>query len=180
MSNQHNEVVELTARVARLEAMENVRGVMLRYAYLVDIRYLDELAAEVLAPDIALHLINFPPGEQGDVELVGSEEVKAFYFERRPVAPLLAGGHNLTNLNVSVNDAADEAEASAYFLFTGTPERAVATGGLYQARFAPFDGQWKIVEMNIVTTWGWLPTATESVTDPVDPSRAWRGGRPTL
>jgi hypothetical protein len=83
----------------------------------------------------------------------------------------------MTNLNVRVSEKADSAEASAYHLFTGAP---VAKGGLYQARLGPFDHTWKIVEMNILSTWGWVPTATDSVTDPVEPSRAWRDGRPVL
>ena len=82
MVGQDTELSELLARVARLEAAEQVRSVMHRYACLVDIRLLDELVAQVLAPNVALHLINFPPGDQGDVELSGAEEVLALYSHR--------------------------------------------------------------------------------------------------
>ena len=175
MSDSSTELVDLRARLARLEAAEEVRSVLHRYACLIDIGLLDELVTEVLAPDVTLHLINFPPGDQGDVELSGIDEVKALYAQRLPATPTLAGGHHMTNLNVAVSQDASTAEASAYFLFTGRP---VAQGGLYQARLACFDRRWKILEMNILSTWGWIPSATEPVTDAVAPSRAWRDGRP--
>jgi hypothetical protein len=177
MADMEAELTDLRARVARLEAAEEVRSVLHRYACLVDIGLLDELVTEVLAPDVALHLINFPPGDQGDVELSGADEVRALYGQWTPETPMLTGGHHLTNLNVTVSEDAGTAEASAYHLFTGLP---LAQGGLYQARLALLDGRWKIVEMNIVSTWGWVPTAAEPVTEALAPSRAWRDGRPVL
>ena len=175
--DHETELKDLRARVQRLEAADEVRGVMHRYACLVDIGLLDELVAEVLSADVQLHLINFPPGEQTNIELSGADEVQALYAQWAPESPMLTGGHHMTNVNVSVNPDATSAQASAYHLFTGA---AVAQGGLYQAKLAPEGGQWKIVEMNIVSSWGWVPTATEAITEPVNPSRAWRGGQPVV
>jgi len=171
---------DLERRLARLEAREAVLATFNSYLYFLDIGYPDELV-QLFEPDAVLHLVNFPPGTMRDRDLHGHDEIARLYVDHTTHEPRIHGGHHSANVAVHVAPDGSSAELSAYFLTTG-PGVAGAQGGQYQLRLRPDGARWRIREMNIISGWGWRPSAEASTrtTEPVPATTAWREGRPVV
>jgi hypothetical protein len=142
-----DELAELRARVARLEAKEACISTFNEYLHYLDGDKHDELL-HVFAPDAVVDVIDFPPGSGKDLRFSGHAEIGPFYGVHKGGA----GRHNSTN--VTVNVEGDEAELSAYFATAGPYAWG---GGVYQVTLRPYPAKkkWLIQQMRIVSTWGW-------------------------
>jgi len=138
---------DLAQRVARLEAIEAVRTTFHRYLHLLDLAAIDELLG-VFTPDAFVEVMNYPPGEGGNIEFRGREALRALY------APLRAGSyrHHGTNATIAVAADAASAEFSSYFIATSPYHFG---GGLYEGTARPHDGQWLFSWWRVSSTWGW-------------------------
>ncbi len=141
------EIAQLRARVARLEAKEACLSTFNEYLHHLDGDHLDDLLA-IFAPDAVLDVIDFPPGSGKDLHFNGRDDLKQLYAAHHGGM----GRHH--SANVTVNVEGDEAELSAYFATSGAYGWG---GGVYQAtlRAYPDAGKWLIQQMRIVSTWGW-------------------------
>ncbi len=167
----------LLARVAVLEAKDDVEALFHRYLYSLDLDRAEEVLS-CFADDAVLNVINFPPGSGKDLRLVGPEGIRPLYDRHAGGAePMIRGGHHAANVSVQVSADAMTGELSAYFL-TAVGVRSFVQGGMYQVRAARGEDGWRVTEMNIISGWGWSVADAKPVTEPVAASRAWREGRP--
>jgi hypothetical protein len=173
------EVAELRRAVARLEAKEAAVAVFNRYLYSLDIERADEVVA-CFAPDAVLHVLNFPPGSQKDLHLHGPDEIRPLYDRHAgEEVPAIKGGHHSANRAVDVAPDASSADISAYFM-TSTEGCGYVQGGQYQLRVERRAEGWLVVEMNIISGWGWAAGEARPLTTSVPAERAWREGRPAV
>ncbi|MFE3188534.1 nuclear transport factor 2 family protein [Nocardia sp. NPDC059240] len=165
-------MTDLGARLARLEALEAVRGALARYVQLMDGGFVDELL-DVFMADADMLAENEPPGSGGSVSYHGRAEIDGHYR----ALPFGWFRHHTTNTTIDVSAAADHAELSSYFL-TAFP--CGVQGGLYEGTFRlDVDGVWRIQRWQITSSWGWGGEAGfhyfESLAD-----RTLRGGKPVV
>lgn len=173
----NEELADLRARVARLEAKDAMREIFNRYLYSLDLDRAEEVLA-CFADDAVLNVLNFPPGSGKDLRLVGPEGIRPLYDRHAGGSePMVKGGHHGANVSVSVSEDGTHGDLSAYFL-TAVGVRGFVQGGMYQIRAAQRAEGWRITEMNIISGWGWSVADVAPVTEPVAASRAWREGRP--
>ena len=171
------DIDQVLARLARLEAREEVLGVFNSYLYLMDVGYPDELI-ELFEEDAVLYLVNFPPGSGENPVLEGRARINRLYQDHTTHDPQVHGGHHACNVGVDVDSDAMAATLSAYFLTTG-PGRPGAQGGQYRLHMRRGTQGWRIHEMQIVSGWGWRPDAPGRTTDPVGAGMVWDAARPT-
>ena len=173
------EVGELRRAVARLEAKEQAVAVFNRYLYSLDLDRADEVLA-CFADDAVLNVLNFPPGSHKDLHLHGPEGIRPLYARHAgDEVPAVKGGHHSANVAVEVAADAASAELSAYFM-TSVGTLGWVQGGMYQVRVARRPEGWRVVEMNIISGWGWGVAEPVARTEPVAADRAWREGRPAV
>ena len=79
-----DEIAEIKARLARLEAKEAVSSKFNEYLYYVDGENFDGVFT-VFSPDIKLELMNFPPGSGQDMVLDGLDAVKPIYLSQEGI-----------------------------------------------------------------------------------------------
>ncbi|MFE6923013.1 nuclear transport factor 2 family protein [Nocardia sp. NPDC057663] len=164
---------DLEVRVARLEAVEAVRGTFARYTQLMDGGFVDELL-DVFATDADFLAENEPPGSGGSVDYRGRSEIAGHYR----ALPYGWFRHHTTNTTVDVSANAQQAELSSYFLTTFP---GGVQGGLYEGSFAlDVDGVWRIRRWQITSSWGWgTGDIGFQYFEPLA-ARTLRGGRPVV
>lgn len=166
-----NEISELKARLARLEAKEACVSRFNEYLYSVDGERPDEVL-KIFAPDAELELMNFPPGAGQNMKFHGRAEIE-------PIFASMVGiihRHHTANVSVNVNRDCASADLSAY-LFTVV--KHLLTGGMYEAKFKQTGGEWFISYMRITSTWGWTtPTDVPAFLDEAFGAGTMREGRP--
>jgi hypothetical protein len=166
-----NELEELKARLARLEAKEACVSKFNEYLFSADGERPDEVL-NVFTPDAELELVNFPPGSGQNMKFHGRGEIE-------PVYSSMAGirhRHHTANVSVNVQKDGASADLSAY-LFTVLNH--ILTGGIYEAKFKQTDGAWFISYMRITSTWGWtVPDDMPPFLDEAFGAGAMREGRP--
>jgi hypothetical protein len=143
-----DEIAELRARIARLEARDACRSSFNEYLHYLDGGFTEELL-EVFAADARLEVMNFPPGSGKDLEFCGRDEIRPLYADHEGIM----SRHHSANVSVVVNEGATRADLSAYFL---TALNYGLTGGVYEATLEPRDGKWRLTWMRISSSWGWV------------------------
>lgn len=73
-----DEIAELRAHIARLEAEREVQNVFTQYFYHLDVGYPDRLVG-LFAPDGVLDVVNFPPGTMKDLHFEGPAAIATLY-----------------------------------------------------------------------------------------------------
>jgi hypothetical protein len=168
-----DELADLRARVARLEARESCVSTFNEYLHYLDGDYLDDLLG-VFAPDAELIVVNFPPGSGENLHFDGRDEIRTLYAPHKGGI----GRHHSANVTVVVADDAQSAELSAYFITSGPFGFG---GGLYQIELTAGDPRWQFQRMHIVSTWGWVvPTDAEPYLAEHLGEGALRGGKPIV
>ena len=147
MNSERDELANLRARVARLEAKEACLSTFNEYLHYLDGDKLEELLG-IFAPDATLDVIDFPPGTGKDLHFSGRSEIRPLYADHR------GGSGRHHSANITVNVEGDAAELSSYFATSGPYGWG---GGVYQLtlRSYPDQQKWLIQQMRIVSTWGW-------------------------
>ena len=166
-----DEIRELKARLARLEAKEACVSKFNEYLYSVDGERPDDVL-NVFAPDAELELMNFPPGSGQDMKFRGRAEIEPLYTSMAGIIHR----HHTANVSINVHKDCSEADLSAY-LFTVV--KHLLTGGMYEAKFTQKNGTWFISYMRITSTWGWtVPGDTPAFLDEAFSAGTMREGRP--
>jgi len=174
-----DEIAELRARIARLEAEREVQNVFTQYFYYLDVGYPDQLVG-LFAPDGVLDVVNFPPGTMNDLHFDGPAAIATLYKRYGERGQFIRGGHHSANLTINVAKDLQSADLSAFFMTSGGASGSVQ-GGQYQLTFRPVEGRWKIATMRITSGWGWVAAGEpKSITDPVPVSKVARGGGPVI
>lgn len=153
---------DLLARLQRLEDLEAIRRVWHDYMLRLDSRAWPELA-DVFTDDAVVEMIGLDflrSGADGTYSGGGEAIVADFYSSvtgQRSPAPVLATGHNGSNLSIDL--AGDGATTSAYFweIVAGS----VLLVGTYQHRFRRDPDQWRMAHLRIKVTYAARLTATE-------------------
>jgi hypothetical protein len=175
--DHEQELASLRSRIARLEARDDIEALFHRYLYSLDLDRAEEVLS-CFADDAVLNVLNFPPGSGKDLRLVGPEGIRPLYDRHAGGSePMIKGGHHAANVSVQVSADAATGDLSAYFL-TAVGVRGFVQGGMYQVRAERRPEGWRVIEMNIISGWGWSVENVKPVTEPVAASRAWREGRP--
>ena len=172
-----DEITELRARVARLEAERAAISTFNEYLYNMDVGYTDAIL-DVFTEDALLEVINFPPGTMKDLEFRGREAMRELYGPHSSAEPTLSGGHHAANVSVNVAEDSSSAELSAYFMTSGGG--AAIGGGMYQATLVPEADKWRISHYRIISNWGWAPAEAKKGTESLPASKAKRGGKPAV
>ncbi|MCZ7527764.1 MAG: nuclear transport factor 2 family protein [Acidimicrobiia bacterium] len=161
----------LRARVARLEAREEVLDCFREYLYALDGGRVDDLL-DVFTEDVTFEAVNFPPGSGETVARAGREALAGLYGRY----PASIRRHHAANTSVEVGEGGDTAELSSYYLTTGAYELA---GGLYEGTFRRDGGRWRIARWRVTSQWGWRLREERPpyLADPLDRG-TMRGGRP--
>ncbi len=168
-----NEIEELKARLARLEAKEECANRFNEYLYNVDNELPDEVL-KVFSPDAQLELINFPPGSGQNMVLQGHEQIKPIYVSNVGITHR----HHTSNVSINVQKDCTNADLSAY-LFTVVTK--ILTGGIYEAKFKQIDGEWFISYLRVSSTWGWaIPSDLAPFLDEAFGAGTMREGRPVI
>ena len=166
MSDQ-DRIAALEAEVARLRAKEDILATFNQYLYSLDTGFAD-LILDAYATDAVLDVINFPP-DGVDMHFEGREAMAPLYAPYGERTPMIAGGHNATNVAVVVNDGASSAQVSAYFT---TTRQAGIQGGRYEGTMQPSaDGRWRWTDLAIISAWGWS-TDAERISESVPITRS--------
>ena len=129
-----DELAELRARVARLEAERAVISTFNEYFYNMDIGYTEGIL-DVFMEDGLLEVVNFPPGTMEDLRFEGRAAMRELYGPHSSAEPTLSGGHHSANVQVNVAEDCSSAELSAYFMTSGG--HGGLGGGMYQGTFVP-------------------------------------------
>jgi hypothetical protein len=166
-----DEIRELKARLARLEAKEACMSRFNEYLYSMD-RERPEDVINVFTPDAELDVINFPPGSGQNLKFRGRAEIEPLYSSMTGIPHR----HHTANVSVNVTKDGNTAELSAY-LFTVL--KYILTGGMYEAKFKLAEGGWYISYMRITSTWGWtVPGDMPPFLDELFGAGTLREGRP--
>jgi len=166
-------IAALEAEVARLRAKESVQAAFNKYLYALDTGY-GPAIVDSYAEDGVLDVLNFPPNGV-DMHFDGRAEMAPLYEPYGDRDPMIAGGHNATNVAISVGDDATTASLTAYF----TTTRPVGIqGGRYEGtlRLDP-DGAWRFDTLAIISAWGWTADV-QKVSDPVSVDQSKFAGKP--
>ena len=168
-----DEIAELRARIARLEARESCRSAFNEYLHYLDGGFTEELLG-VFAEDARLEVMNFPPGSGKDLEFHGRVEIRPLYADHEGVM----SRHHSANVSVNVNEGATRADLSAYFL---TALNYGLTGGVYEATLELRDDEWLLTWMRISSSWGWVvPQKNPPFLADHLGAGTLRGGRPVI
>jgi hypothetical protein len=168
-----DEIAELRARIARLEARDACRSSFNEYLHYLDGGFTEELL-EVFAADARLEVMNFPPGSGEDLEFCGRDEIRPLYADHEGIM----SRHHSANVSVNLSRDGRSADLSAYFI---TALNYGLTGGIYEVRFEQRDGKWLIARLRISSTWGWvLPQEAPPFLAEHLGAGTLRGGRPVI
>ena len=166
-----DEIGELKARLARLEAKDACVSKFNEYLYSVDGERPDDVL-NVFAPDAELELMNFPPGSGQNMKFHGRTEIEPIYSSMAGIRHR----HHTANVSVTVQKDGTSADLSAYLY---TVMNHLLTGGIYEAKFKLTGGTWFISYMRITSTWGWTtPGDVPPFLDEAFGAGTMREGRP--
>ena len=142
-----DEIAELRARIARLEARDACVSTFNQYLHYLDGDFTDEILG-VFAEDAQLEVMNYPPSSGQNLDLRGHEEIRPLYAQHSGII----ARHHAANVSVNLSPDGQSAELSSYFL---TSFNYGVAGGMYEARFEPREGRWLLCWLRISNTWGW-------------------------
>ena len=154
----------LEARLTRLEDIEAIKRVMVRYAEAMDNNFDEETIGSCFTEDARWSI---QPSTPASGTYNGREEIREFFAGLRSVYSWTM--HNLDNAAVDVAEDGNSAVGTWYLVdpceildeATGEPQAAFVSGR-YQNRFAKIDGRWYIKELSAVihnaSSWdeGWI------------------------
>jgi len=167
------ELEELRARIARLEAKEACISMFNEYLYYLDGEFTEDLLG-LFAPDAQLEVMNYPPGSGENLYLHGHEAIRPLYEEHHGILTR----HHSANMTVNVQPDCTTAELSAYFI---TAINYGITGGLYEARLDRVDRKWLFAWLRISSNWGWvLPQGFPPFLSDSLAAGSLRRGRPVM
>jgi len=165
------ELQNLQARIARIEAKEACLATFHEYLHYLDGEMVDDLV-DLFAPDAQVEAMNYPPGTGKDRICRDHEEIRPLYAEHKGIL----SRHHAANVTINVSLEEMVADLSAYFI---TAVNYGFSGGIYEATFRPVDGKWRFTWLRIASDWGWIipqdypPFLADSLG-----ARALREGRP--
>ena len=167
-----DELGELRARVARLEAKEEVLSAFNQYLYAMDTGFGDDVL-DTFAEDVILDVPNFG-GE--DLHFEGRDDLAPLYANYRRDEPHIGGGHHAANIAVNVRPDLTHADLSAYFM---TSAQSGVQGGRYEGVMRKeADGKWRWETFTITSGWGFRAEHTVTTTESVPAEKySPRGGR---
>ena len=154
------EFAELTARVQRLEDLEDIRSTWLDYCMRLDSGDLEALG-DVFTEDAALEMDGLAAGLDGRYE--GRRAIIDDFYERtesggaEEAAPRFMTGHLSTNMQIQLDG--DEATTLAYF-FEIVADNLVLVG-TYQHRFRREPDRWRFAFLRIVVRYRARLAATD-------------------
>lgn len=169
-----DELSELKARVARLEAKEEVLSVFNQYLYGLDTGFGEDIL-DTFAEDAILDVPNFPGADHDDLHFEGRDDLAPLYANYGRGEPRIGGGHHTANIAVNVRPDLTRADVSSYFM---TPGGSGAQGGRYEGVMRKdTDGKWRWETLTITSAWGFRAEHTETTTESVSAEKySPRGG----
>ena len=170
-----DELDELKARVARLEAKEEVLSTFNQYLYGMDTGFGEDIL-DTFAEDAILDVPNFPGQNHEDLHFEGRDEIAPLYANYGRGEPRIGGGHHTANIAVNVRLDLTRADVSAYFM---TPGGGGAGGGRYEGVMRKdTDGKWRWETFTITSGWGFRAENAVTTTESVSAEKySPRGGR---
>jgi ketosteroid isomerase-like protein len=168
-----DELEALRARVARLEAKEEVLSAFNQYLYGIDTGFKEDIL-DIFAEDAVLDVPNFPPRNE-DLHFEGRDELAPLYamYSRRP--PHIGGGHHTANIAINVRPDLTHADLSSYFMTSG---QSGVQGGRYEGVMRKeADGKWRWETLTITSAWGFRAEHFDTISEPVSADKySPRGG----
>jgi hypothetical protein len=129
-------------RLQRLEDVEEIRRLKVRYAELCDEGFDPDALVALFTPDGV-----WDAGEFG--RFVGADEMRAYWMETARVTSFAL--HYMSNHVVHVQPGEGEASGRCYLLGTATREgQAYWMAVRYQERYRKVDGSWLFAEMKLL------------------------------
>jgi hypothetical protein len=159
MDSDHSDVL---ARLQRLEDLDAIRRIWHDYMISLDSRAWADLA-DVFTDDAVVEMIGLDflrSGADGTYSGGGEAIVRDFYnavTSPRPSVPILATGHNGSNLSIDLDG--DEATTTAYFW--EIVAESVLLVGTYQHRFRREPEHWRMSYLRIKVTYAARLAASE-------------------
>lgn len=169
-----SELDRLKARVARLEAKEEVLSTFNQYLYSMDTGYGDDLLAAFCA-DAVLDVPNFPGANDADLHFEGRDKLATLYKPYNH-EPRIGGGHHTANMAVNVHPDLAHSDVSAYFMTSGP---SGVQGGRYEGVMRrEGEGKWCWQSLTITSAWGFRAKDATTVSKPVSATKySPRAGR---
>jgi len=167
------EIKEILARIARIEAKDACISTFNEYLYYLDGEFAEELLG-LFTKDALVEAVQYPPGTGENVILRGHKEIFPLYEEHKGIM----SRHHAANVTINVNQDGKTADLSAYLV---TAINYGLTGGLYEATLKLTDGKWLFSWLRICSNWGWVipqeyaPFLEESLS-----ARSFRKGKPVI
>lgn len=159
---------DLLVRLQRLEDLDAIRRVWHDYMIHLDSRAWTELA-DVFTDDAVVEMIGLDflrSGADGTYSGGGEAIVRDFYNAvtgRRTPTPVLATGHNGSNLSIDLDG--DQATTTAYFW--EIVAESVLLVGTYQHRFRRDPDHWRMAHLRIKVTYAARLVANEVWANPL-------------
>ena len=168
-----DELGELRARVARLEAKEMVLSTFNQYLYSLDTGFGEDIL-DTFAEDAILDVPNFPGAGGDDLHFEGRDAIAPLYASYGEGEPRVGGGHHTANIAVNVHFDLTRADVSAYFM---TPGGGGIGGGRYEGVMRlDADGKWRWETLTITSSFGFRAEHAERTTESVSVDYSPFGG----
>ena len=165
-----DELGDLRARVARLEAKEMVLSTFNQYLYGLDTGFGEDIL-DVYTEDAILDVPNFG-GE--DLHFEGRDAIAPLYASYGEGEPRVGGGHHTANIAVNVHLDLTRADVSSYFM---TPGGSGVGGGRYEGVMRlDDDGKWRWETLTITSSFGFRAEHAERTTESVSVDYSPFGG----
>ena len=165
-----DELGDLRARVARLEAKEMVLSTFNQYLYGLDTGFGEDIL-DVYTEDAILDVPNFG-GE--DLHFEGRDAIAPLYASYGEGEPRIGGGHHTANIAVNVHLDLTRADVSSYFM---TPGGSGVGGGRYEGVMRlDDDGKWRWETLTITSSFGFRAEHAERTTESVSVDYSPFGG----
>ena len=167
------ELDELRARVARLEAKEEVLSTFNQYLYGLDTGFGEDVL-DTFAEDAILDVPNFPGAGGDDLHFEGRDDIAPLYAGYSRPEPRVGGGHHTSNIAVNVRPDLTRADVSSYFMSSGS---SGVQGGRYEGVMRlDADGKWRWETLTITSSWGFRSEHYETISEAVSADYSPRGG----
>lgn len=154
----------LESRLTRLEDIEDIKRVMIRYAHAMDSGFDEEAIGSCFTEDAQWSI---QPSTPASGMYHGRDAIREFFAGLRSVYSWTM--HNLDNAAINIADDGQSAVGTWYLVDpceirdeeTGEPQAAFITGR-YENTFVKVDGKWYIKELSAVihnaSSWdrGWI------------------------
>lgn len=158
-----SELDRLKARVARLEAKEEVLSNFNQYLYSMDTGYGDDILT-TFCTDAVLDVPNFPGAKGDDLHFEGRDKIASLYKPYNH-EPRIGGGHHTANMAVNVHPDLKLTDVSAYFMTSG---QGGVQGGRYEGMMRKeSEGKWCWQTLTITSAWGFSAKDFTTVSKPV-------------